>query len=298
MSKLSVVIVNYNAGPVLHEAVNAILRSASVARIIVVDNNSEDDSMQTVENIADPQSRLVFIRNNANVGFAGACNRGMALADNPDYLLFLNPDCIMEPDALEILLACLEGFPQAAVAGPLLLNSDGSEQAGGRRAVPTPWRSFVRAFGLSRMKDRYPKLFSDFLLHKDPLPDAPMEVEAISGSCMLIRQAAIADVGNMDEGYFLHCEDLDWCMRFRQQGWKVIFVPDARVVHHQGSCSAGRPVFVEWHKHKGMMYFYDKFFRHQYPGPLRWIVGVGVWLRFGFVAVYYSAQHVRQWLKQ
>jgi GT2 family glycosyltransferase len=143
---------------------------------------------------------------------------------------------------------------------------------------------------LNRFADRWPRLFFDFHLHKQPFPDAPLEVEAISGALMLVRREAMADVGPLDEGYFLHCEDLDWCMRFRKKGWKILFVPDAPVVHYRGTCSRSRPIFVEWHKHKGMMRFYRKFFRHQYPGMLMWLVALGVWLRFGAVAMYYTAR--------
>ena len=100
------------------------------------------------------------------------------------------------------------------------------------------------------------------------------------------------DVGLWDEGYFLHCEDLDWCMRFRQKGWKILFVPDARISHALGACSQSRRVFVEWHKHKGMLRFYRKFFRHQYPGVLMVLVAAGVWLRFGLAVFYLTARRV------
>jgi len=88
----------------------------------------------------------------------------------------------------------------------------------------------------------------------------------------------------MDENYFLHCEDLDWCMRFCMKGWKILFVPDVKVMHAKGECSKGRAVRVEWHKHKGMIRFYLKFFRHQYPLPLMLLVIVAVWGRFLSVA--------------
>jgi GT2 family glycosyltransferase len=174
----------------------------------------------------------------------------------------------------------------------LLLNPDGSEQGGGRRAIPTPWRSFVRAFGLSRFAKHWPRLFFDFHLHKQPLPTQPIEVEAISGACMMVKRAAMTEVGPWDEGYFLHCEDLDWCMRFRQKGWKIMFVPSARVTHALGVSSRSRPIFVEWHKHKGMMRFYRKFFRRQYPGVMMGLVALGIWLRFGLVAGYYTLKRV------
>jgi GT2 family glycosyltransferase len=138
----------------------------------------------------------------------------------------------------------------------------------------------------------FPEVFSDFLLHKEPLPNEPVAVEAISGACMLVKREAMDDVGLWDEGYFLHCEDLDWCMRFKQRGWKVMFVPDAKITHTLGACSHSRPFFVEWHKHRGMLRFYRKFFRHQYPGLLWVFVITGVWLRFVLIASYYSARLV------
>lgn len=297
MPSVSAIIVNYNAGLILNEAVNSLLCSASVAKVLVVDNGSSDHSMDELESLANSQSRLISIYNKANLGFAKACNIAIAAAGENDYLLFLNPDCLIDKEALETLLACMKSSPQVGMAGPLLLNPDGTEQAGGRRTVPTPWRSFIRAFGLSGLRSRYPRLFSDFLLHQQPLPDCSIEVEAISGSCMLVRRAAIRDVGALDEGYFMHCEDLDWCMRFCQRGWKIMFVPDARVSHHKGTCSKTRPIFIEWHKHKGMMRFYRKFFRHQYPGVLFWTVGAGVWLRFTMVAIYHTLRKIKQRLK-
>jgi GT2 family glycosyltransferase len=297
MPNLSAIIVNFNAGPILNKVINLLLRSESVTRVIVVDNNSTDHSMDEVERLADSQSRLKCIRNNENLGFAKACNIGIGADGESDYLLFLNPDCLIDSKALDTLLAYMKSSPKTGMAGPLILNKNGTEQVGGRRSVPTPWRSFVRALGLSRLSKRYPRLFSDFLLHQQPLPDGPVEVEAISGSCMLVRRTAMLNVGLFDEGYFLHCEDLDWCMRFRQRGWQIMFIPDARVIHHKGACSKTRPIFVEWHKHKGMMRFYSKFFRHQYPGILLLIVGFGVWLRFCGVTLRYSGINLKKWFQ-
>jgi GT2 family glycosyltransferase len=108
---------------------------------------------------------------------------------------------------------------------------------------------------------------------------------------MLVRRSALNDVGALDEGYFLHCEDLDWCMRFGQKGWKVVFVPGASVVHDQGTCSRSRPIFVEWHKHRGMMRFYRKFFRTQYSSALLGLVAFGVWVHFGLLATVHAVRH-------
>jgi hypothetical protein len=297
MPSVTVIIVNYNAGAVLSELVNPLLCSLAVAKVIVADNGSTDKSMDDIERIAGRQSRLITIYNKANLGFAKACNIAVNADGQSDYVLFINPDCIIKEYALERLLAFMKSSPQTGMAGPLILNPDGTEQAGGRRAIPTPWRSFVQVFGLVRFRDRYPRLFSDFLFHEQSIPDKPIEVEAISGACMMVRRSALLDVGHMDDGYFLHCEDLDLCMSLRAKGWKINFVPAASVVHHQGTCSKDRPIFVEWHKHKGMMRFYGKYFHHQYPGILFWIVGIGVWLRFCALAIKHSARHMINWFK-
>ena len=280
-SPISTIIVNYNTGPLLLEAVKAVVDQ--VMEVILVDNNSHDQSLAFVEShfINDPRIRI--IRNQANLGFAAACNIGAANATQA-FLFFLNPDCICDPHSISRLYQVLVQNPLAGMAGGLLLNPDGSEQAGGRRLTPTPGRTLVRSFGLQRLSKRWPKLFVDFNLHQQPLPIAPIQVEAISGACMLVRPEAIATVGLWDDAYFLHCEDLDWCMRFRLAGWQILFVPEARFNHSQGTCSKTRPLFVEWHKHKGMSRFYCKFFRKDYSIPLLCLVLSAIWVRFVLIS--------------
>nr|WP_315187133.1 glycosyltransferase family 2 protein [uncultured Albidiferax sp.] len=290
---ISVVIVNYNAGSLLAECVGSALSQAD--EVLVVDNASRDASMDECAQLYSADRRLALIRNSANLGFAAACNIGYLQAKG-DYILFLNPDCFLEPMAVANLLAALHGDSSVGMVGGLLMNLDGTEQGGGRRAIPTPWRSFVRAFGLNRFEKRWPKLFFDFHLHKQALPQHPIDVEAISGACMLVKRQAVDAVGLWDDGYFLHCEDLDWCMRFRLAGWKILFVPSAHILHALGVSSRSRPIFVEWHKHKGMMRFYRKFFRHQYPGVVMGLVAAGVWMRFSMVAAYYLAKRAGQTL--
>ena len=290
---ISVVIVNYNSGPYLVESVRTALPQAS--EILVVDNASSDESLNLCMQHFQDEPKLKIIRNHNNRGFAAACNIG-AMRAKGDFLFFLNPDCSLDESAISELKQVLAINDSVGMVGGLLINADGTEQGGGRRAVPTPWRSFVRAFGLNKLAHRWPKLFFDFHLHKQPLPDQAIEVEAISGACMMVKRTAVEDVGLWDEVYFLHCEDLDWCMRFRQKNWKIMFVPAARVTHALGICGRSRPLFVEWHKHKGMIRFYRKFFRHQYPGFLMGLVMTGVWLRFGLVASYHTAKRaLRAW---
>lgn len=289
-SLISVVIVNYNAGDYLLSSVQIALDQA--IEVIVIDNASDDLSLQNLAKAQLNGSELKIIQNKENLGFAAASNIGVQNSKY-DFILFLNPDCELKPGSLKRLLDVLNDQPQAGMVGGLLLNPDGSEQGGGRRLIPTPWRSFVRSFGLLRFADRWPRLFHDFYLHHQPLPKRPIDVDAISGALMLVRRSALDDVGSWDSKYFLHYEDLDLCFRFAQKGWKVLFVPDAPVIHHLGVCSQERPIFVEWHKHQGVMRFYKKFFSRQYPGPLMWIVAIGVWLRFFLMSSRYSVKHFK-----
>lgn len=288
---LSTVLVNYNAGPLIVECARLALQQCD--EVVVVDNASADGSLALLESALADHPALRVVRNASNLGFAAACNIGAAHA-TATHLLFLNPDCLLGPRAVARLVDALESDTNVAMVGGLLVNPDGSEQGGGRRAVPTPWRSFVRAFGLSRFANRWPKLFFDFHLHKQPLPARPIEVEAISGACMLLRASTLTEVGAWDDDYFLHCEDLDLCTRLTRAGKKILFVPNARIVHHKGVSSRARPIFVEWHKHRGMLRFYRKFFRHQYPGVFMWLVVVGVWSRFTLLAAYYFGRRVRR----
>ena len=289
MHDCDVIIVNHNAGHFLARCVASL--PSLVSRVIVVDNASEDESLSSLMHERRPSARLTIIRNAQNLGFSAGCNIGIA-ASEAQYLLFLNPDCALQPRSLERMLEVMDDQPTVGMLGGLLLDPDGKEQAGGRRAIPTPWLSFVRGFGLSRLFASSSRWFADFDLHEQKLPDAPVDVDAISGALMLVRRKAVESVGSWDEAYFLHCEDLDWCMRFRQNGWRILFVPDAPVIHDKGVCSRARPVFVEWHKHRGMLIFFRKFFRDTYPRGIFWVISVGVWLRFLLVVIKLQAHRV------
>jgi len=275
---ISAIIVNYNGGTMLSACVASLLTSSHPVRIIVSDNGSTDDSIDRLLAFFREDERLFIIRNNANIGFSAGSNAALSFAIG-DYLLFINPDCMVGPDTLAHMHAAMEAHPEAGMGGCLIRNVDGSEQDGCRRYTPTPWRSLARVLKLNQLFLRNPK-FQTFNMSNEPLPTRPITVEAISGAFMFVRRSALEKVGPLDDGYFLHCEDLDWCMRFGLAGYPILFVPDIEVTHLKGVCSTSRPVFVEWHKHRGMVRFYKKFFRHQYARPLMWLVITSVWLRF------------------
>jgi GT2 family glycosyltransferase len=288
MSTISVVIVNYNAGGLLTQAVQAALASTEPVQVVVVDNASSDGSVATLEAGLGHDPRLEVMRNDSNLGFAAANNRALVSVDTP-YVLLLNPDCEVRPDTLQCVREVMDRRPEAGVAGCVVRDPDGGEQVACRRAIPTPWRALSRVLRLDRLFPDDPR-FQAFDQTDQPLPTDPVEMEGISGAFMFVRREAMEEVGLLDEGYFLHCEDLDWFLRFRQAGWRILFVPGAEVVHAKGACSTGSPVRVLWYKHRGMVRFYRKFFRHEYPLPLLWAVTGLVWLRFAILATIAAAQ--------
>lgn len=276
---LSALIVNYNAGNLLSEAVAALLDSPLPLEVLVSDNGSLDTSLKTLEAHHGNDPRLRIQRNQANLGFAAGHNRVLPWARAP-YLLFLNPDCIVGLDTLPRLIDFMEATPQVGMVGCIVRNPDGSEQKASRRRIPDPWIGLVRFLHLDRL---WPSLTAGkhLNLNNQPLPESPLAVEAISGSLMLVRRQALVEVGPLDMGYFLHCEDLDWFMRFRRAGWHIYLVPGVEARHHQGACSVNSPVSVEWYKHKGMARFFRKFQFHEYPPLFSIIVLLGIWVHFG-----------------
>ena len=281
---LSLVVVNFNGGVLVSASVAAALACPAVEELVLVDNGSTDGSLQALRGVAASNPRLRLVETGSNLGFARAVNRGLALAGGR-LLLLLNPDCLVDQAALERVAAVLDSDPSAGMAGCRVLNPDGTEQRGCRRNLPRLGTGFRRAFGLER-RGSNDEGGGGFDLHRGALPRAVTPVEAISGAFMMVKREALRAVGPLDEGYFLHCEDLDWCRRFGDAGWRILFVPDASVTHHQGSCSRSRPVRVSWHKHRGMIRYYRKFLRRE-SGPLvSLLVYGGIAARFlGLAAV-------------
>lgn len=278
---ITAIIVNYNSGPQLTACVTSLLASREPVKVVVSDNGSGDDSLARLEAFFGDDERLTVIRNGVNLGFSVGCNIGLTHVAG-DYVLFINPDCVVPPDAIGRMRAIMDAEPTVGMSGCLIRNVDGSEQAGCRRYAPTPWRALMRVLRLDRLFPNQPR-FQTFNMKGTPLPPQPIAVEAISGAFMFVRHSALEQVGPLDENYFLHCEDLDWCMRFIRRGYVILFVPDVEIMHLKGGSRAS-PLFVEWHKHKGMTRFYRKFFRDRYPWAMMLLVIAAVYLRFTLLA--------------
>jgi hypothetical protein len=293
--RVTAVIVNFNGGMLLTDSVKSVLASTEPVKVVVSDNGSTDGSIEHLRRVLGRQPQLVITENSENLGFAKGNNLALAMTEG-EHILFLNPDCVIEPDTVERMMSLMGRIPEAGMAGCLIRNLDGSEQAGCRRAVPTPYRTSVRTLGLDKLFPRNPR-FQSFVLKDTPLPDEPVDIEALSGAFMFVRRRALEDVGPLDEGYFLHCEDLDWCMRFRERGWRILFDPTHAVTHAQGVCSVGRPFRVLWHKHRGMVHFYRKFFRSRHSIGLTYAVIAAVWVRFAVISLllFFSKKSARKY---
>lgn len=193
------------------------------AEVITVDNASSDGSVDLVRRRF-PWVRL--IPNKENVGFAVACNQAMRLASGR-YVILLNPDAEVEADTLTALVRFMEAHPEAGAAGPMLTDADGTPQTSCSPA-PTLGRELWRLFHLDAV---WP--FAIYRMHTWPT-DRPREVDVAQGACLILRQSALGQVGLLDEQFFIYSEEVDLCQRLRQQGWKVYWVPGARVLHHGG----------------------------------------------------------------
>ena len=274
MSRSHIIIVNYNADDWLSRAVGSALRHSDGV-VTVVDNASSDQSVVTTQSmINDP--RLRWILNKHNLGFAAANNQVLESLDS-EFAVLMNPDCELSSDALEVIFAAFDQNPKMGLASCRISNSDGSTQSTCRRRFPTPWSALMRMLQLHRLFPNNPSFANFDYGDSIDINSTQVEtVEAISGAFMVARKSAIENVGLLDQEYFMHCEDLDWCKRFALAGWSVGFVPSVSVLHAKGVSSQSRPIAVLWTLHKGMNRFFDKFYRDQYSWLLRSTVKLGI----------------------
>ncbi|MDZ4655865.1 MAG: dTDP-4-dehydrorhamnose reductase [Coriobacteriia bacterium] len=218
-----VIIVAHNAGGFLEAAVTSAREQVGAGRILVMDAESTDGSVNAIcTRFSDVQVLAV-----PNAGFAASNNRGISLTSGR-FVLLLNPDAELCNGAVRVLVDYAEEHPEVGIVGASILNPDGSLQANAFGRFPSLleylrlriWRLTQRLKGNRSLS---PMAF-----------DVPTSVDWTTGAAMLVRREAIEDVGFMDEGYFLYYEDVDWCWRMREKGWGVVVVPQARVIHHLG----------------------------------------------------------------
>jgi N-acetylglucosaminyl-diphospho-decaprenol L-rhamnosyltransferase len=225
---VAVVVVTYDALPWIEEC----LASVSGIRTVVVDNGSRDGTVDFVRERF-PDVRVI---ESENRGLGAGWNVGIRKTESR-YVLILNADAWLVGDALSRLVAFADERPRAAVVGPRLLNTDGTLQRS-VRGFPTLWRLATEYFFLRKLAPRTRALNAFYAGGFDH--DEVCEAEVVMGACMLVRRAAIDEVGPLDEEFFLFSEETDWCYRFRQAGWRVVFFPGAECVHVRGASHGGR----------------------------------------------------------
>jgi hypothetical protein len=213
--------------------------------LIVVDNCSTDATIAMLQSEF-PAARL--IRNDRNLGFARPINQALRVSQGR-YMLLLNPDTIVLPEALNYLVAYLDSHPEVGICGPKVLNRDGTLQKACKRGVSRPWAAFSYFSGLSSLFPKS-KFFGGYLLNYLD-EDEIHEVDGISGSCMLIRRQMIDQIGYLDEHFFAYQEDADYCFQAKKMGWKVVYLPTSHIIHFGGQGGSRvqpyRSIY-EWHR--------------------------------------------------
>jgi len=237
---LSIIIVNYNVKEFLQNLLHSITKSALNIdyEIIVIDNASNDGS---VEFIKEKFPSVKLIANKENLGFSKANNLGLKIAQGM-YLLLLNPDTLLREDTVHRMLQFFKNTSEAGLAGCKILNPDGSLQLACRRSFPGPWTSFCKVTGLSSI---FPKsrIFARYnLTYLDE--NQTYEVDAVSGSFMMMKREVFEKIGGFDEEFFMYGEDLDLCYRVQKAGYKVFYVHDTQIIHYKGE-STKRSSFDE-----------------------------------------------------
>jgi GT2 family glycosyltransferase len=279
--QLSVVIVNWKAReclPACIESLKADLDGIE-AEIVFVDNASGDGSPGWVR---ENHPEVIVIENQTNLGFSRANNLAIK-GSRGDLVMLLNPDTVVKEGGVRSLISLLEKEPAAGIAGPRIEYPDGSIYPQCKRKIPTVGDAFYYLFGIERLRSLVSRRSGYTLDHLDP--GDVHEVEAISGSCMMIRREALTDIGLLDEDFFLYGEDLDLCLRAGRSGWKILYCPKAIIVHHHGQSSRQRRWSSTVEFYRAMRTFYRKHY-----GPLRHpfvnaMVEIGIHVKLAFSLV-------------
>jgi len=267
MIDLSIVIVSWNVCHLLRRCLLSILESGGADgggtqyegpfrfQIVVVDNDSSDGSVQMVQ---DEFPGVQLVENHSNPGFAAANNQGIARAQGR-YLLLLNPDTEVLDASLSSLMEFADANPAVGLIGPELLNTDGSVQSS-RRRFPTIITAIFESTWLEPWAPRC--VLGRFFVH-DRSDDVVQDVDWVQGAALFTRREVVEQVGGMDERFFMYSEELDWCRRIKAAGWRIVYYPEATILHRGGKSSdqvvAARHVYFQTSK---ILYY------RKYYGPL------------------------------
>lgn len=238
MIDITVIIVNWNTRQYTLDCIRSLYayQGDYTLEIIVVDNASKDDSVSALKA---EYPDVIIVENKDNLGFAGANNQGMDIATGR-YVCLVNSDVLFLEDTMKPLLEYMDNHPEVGMIGPKLLWADQTLQ-GSCRKFPSLWNTFCPAAGLTSIFP-HTSFFSGEHMVGYFKHDRIEEVDALVGAFMMVRHTAIKQVGQMDDLYFMYCEEVDWCKRFKVAGWSIRFLPDTKAIHYGGASSASEPV--------------------------------------------------------
>jgi len=273
---IAVVVVSHESASTLDDCLLRLRAAQGIAEIRVVDNASRDGTLDIIQRHAAKDPRVRFIGNPDNPGFAVGCNQGAKESTSP-WLAFVNPDLMVETDTLSRLRAHADALGGKVLLGVDLVDEAGVHDAAARRRDP----DFAAMLSS-------PAQSSKLGVPVDPSTN-PQPVDAVSGALMLMPRSLFDRLHGFDVGYRLHAEDLDLCRRARMAGAVVAIANDICVLHVRGVSSRARPLFVEWHKHRGLWRYFRKFESGRRGLSTRIAVFGLIWLRFLSVSVGKSA---------
>ncbi|MEN1729048.1 MAG: glycosyltransferase family 2 protein [Pseudomonadota bacterium] len=272
LERVCVLIVNYNSGQWLGRCLRALKGTgARLPDIRILDNASVDGSVDDLPDMPGVQ----IIRSEENLGFGPGVNR-LASEVEHEFILILNPDCLLVAKSLERLIQEMDAWPDTALVSGRIFDMSGDEQRGSRRQLPSPGRlrNEVLKFHFGSGVD---------LTHLPP-PRSACEVEAVSGACMLIRTSVFNSLDGFDVGFPMHFEDLDLMARIGEASHAIRLVPDVAISHAGGVSSQHRPVQVELDKHRGLWRYLVKHCRSQWPWWSRPLWAAAIALHFLLIA--------------
>lgn len=257
LARVTAVIVNYNSGRWLARCIESLRgRGASSPAVLVIDNASDDGSVDILPDLPNVTIR----RARRNLGFGRGVNQALRSVET-EYMLIINPDCLLIPASLNRLVEELDNDPEVALVSGRVFDMRGAEQRGSRRRLPTRRQVLTEVLPFSHI--------NGIDLTHEPSPDEPTDVDAVSGACMLARTAALEEVGGFDPRFHMHFEDLDMMARLGQAGWRIRLLPSVFVSHAGGVSSRRRPVAVMWAKHKSLWRYLNKHCSEDWSRPSR-----------------------------
>jgi len=252
---LSIIIVNYHHSHILDNCLESVYRTIEKIQfeVILVDNSSKDDGL---EPILKRYTKIRFINNSKNMGFARANNQGAKIASG-DFLLFLNPDTTMIEDAVESMLDYIRSDSSIGILGPKVLNPDQTTQFSCRK-FPTAWSGLFNRYSLTTRLFPNNRYSRDYLM-LDYDHSSIRSVDWVSGCCMMMSESTLKKVGGFDENYFLFIEDVDLCQVIKKKGLRVVYFPSVKIFHKISSSNARSTPQMIIKRHKGMIYYNHKY---------------------------------------